>query len=297
MNWINLNVTVLDSEEFLGAEPTERATWLCLLRYCVGQENGGRVPQAKEWKDRKWQQVVRVTLKEIAAKCDLWKWEGDDLIVTYYPEDKEAEVKHLRSIGKQTSEAKRSAAKANGSKGGRPTKDQTENPTETQQETHAKPIELEVERKGSRKESEGEEREQSALALAPGKSTSSTQELPPTEWADRMPTDTAKDFTQLQSRINALHPSWKARPHFSRIEQEELLSNSRIFFDLPDRDWALLACYIGARIDETWLPKFWQPDNRSTFIKSVTDVLSHADRWSQKCKKLGIPTGLEGGVA
>lgn len=116
MNWININVSVIDSEEFLGAEPTERATWLCLLRYCCGQENGGRIEDARAWKDRKWQQVVRVTGKEVAAVCDLWKWEGDDLVVAFYPIEKEAEVKTNR---------------LNGSKGGRPSKKKPDgNPTE-----------------------------------------------------------------------------------------------------------------------------------------------------------------------
>lgn len=156
MNWINLNITTLDSEEFLGATPAQRATWLCLLRYCVGQENGGRISDAKPWKDRKWQQVVRVRQREISSGCELWTWHGDDLIVTFYPEDKEAEIKRLREVGKQSSEAKRAAAKSNGTKGGRPkdnpTENRTENPTknpaETQQKTQAKPIE------GERKEKE-----------------------------------------------------------------------------------------------------------------------------------------------
>lgn len=156
MNWINLNVVNLDSEEFLGAEPVERATWLCLLRYCAGQENGGRIEGCREWKDRKWQQLVRVTAKEAAAECDLWTWDGDDIVVRFYPEEKESEVKHLRAIGKQTSKAKSAAAKANGSKGGRPKNNRPENPAETQQETQIEPIELEVEGKGIRKEGEGE---------------------------------------------------------------------------------------------------------------------------------------------
>lgn len=109
MNWINLNVTTLDSEEFLGSEPEQRATWLCLLRYCVGQENGGRIPGARSWTDRKWLQVVRVAEREIATACELWHWDGDDLIVSFYPADKEDEVRERRS-----------RARSNGSKGGRP---------------------------------------------------------------------------------------------------------------------------------------------------------------------------------
>lgn len=107
MNWININTATLDSESFLGAEPSERATWLCLLRYCCGQENGGIIIGARSWKDRKWQQLVRVTIKEVLSSCDLWTWDGDNLTVSFYPTDKETEVQTNR---------------ANGAKGGRPPK-------------------------------------------------------------------------------------------------------------------------------------------------------------------------------
>jgi hypothetical protein len=109
MNWLNLNVTTLDSGEFLGATPAQRATWLCLLRYCAGQENGGRIPAAKSWTSRKWEQIARVTLREVSTACDLWAWEGGDLVVTFYPADKEQEVRERRE-----------RARVNGAKGGRP---------------------------------------------------------------------------------------------------------------------------------------------------------------------------------
>jgi hypothetical protein len=152
MNWLNLNIQTLDSENFLGSDPIERGTWLCLLRYCIGQENGGIIEGCREWGDRKWQQLVRVTKKEAMRDCDLWEWDGDDLILWGYPMEKEEEIKHLRAIGRQTSDAKKAAAKANGKRGGRPTKNPTENPTETEQETQTKPIE----RKGKEIEGEGE---------------------------------------------------------------------------------------------------------------------------------------------
>ncbi|QJE99101.1 hypothetical protein [Luteolibacter luteus] len=100
MNWINLNVTFLDSEEFISATPVQRATWLCLLRYCAGQENSGRIEGAKLWKDRMWLQVVRVRLREITVgECRLWEWQGDDLVVNFYPTEKEAEVRKKRTQG------------------------------------------------------------------------------------------------------------------------------------------------------------------------------------------------------
>lgn len=156
MNWINLNVTVLDSEEFLGAEPTERATWICLLRYCAGQENGGRIVGCRHWKDRKWQQVARVTLAEIQSHCALFRFEGDDLVVTFYPSDKEEEVKQ-----------KREHAKTNGSRGGRPRKptlvsyeNQHRFPTEPTLVTDTKPTLVPIETNvGSFSKAEGERKE------------------------------------------------------------------------------------------------------------------------------------------
>ncbi|MBA3622983.1 MAG: hypothetical protein H0W48_00635 [Methylibium sp.] len=87
MDWINLHVSVLDSPEFIGASPHERATWLCLLRYCVGQENGGVLEHCREWGDRRWQQQCRVTLREVRTKSDLWEWVEDRLVVRFYPLD------------------------------------------------------------------------------------------------------------------------------------------------------------------------------------------------------------------
>lgn len=120
MNWLNIETTTLDSEEFVGSEPTVRATWLCLLRYCVGQENGGRILNCKAWADRKWQQLARVTQAEVSVESTLWKWDGDTLEVWAYPVDKEGEVKAKREAGRlggqSRSEAKLKAVRANGAK-------------------------------------------------------------------------------------------------------------------------------------------------------------------------------------
>ena len=118
MNWLNIETTTLDSEEFVGSEPIARATWLCLLRYCVGQENGGRISDCKGWADRKWQQLARVTQAEVSVESALWKWDGDTLEIWAYPVDKESEVKAKREAGRlgglSRSEAKLKAVRANG---------------------------------------------------------------------------------------------------------------------------------------------------------------------------------------
>lgn len=166
MDWLNLHTSTLDSPEVLGAEPVDRGTWLMLLRYCVGQENAGVIQNCRDWKDRRWQQTIRVTLEEIDRPSDLWKWHGNDIHVALYPLEKEAQVRNMRALGRSKTQAKANAAKANGKLGGRPPKTQREtqrgNPKETQPKTQKKPIEGKG-REGNRK---GKEVVEAAAATA-----------------------------------------------------------------------------------------------------------------------------------
>ena len=158
MEWLNIHTATLDSEAVIGADPVERGTWLMLLRYCIGQENGGVIRDAKDWKDRKWQQLLRVTHKEIHTPSALWSWDGDDLLVTHYPIDKEQVVKTNR---------------LNGTRGGRPkNKTQTKphgfpslsdslNPDKTTRHDFA---ETEGNRKGKGMEGKGMEAEAESAA-------------------------------------------------------------------------------------------------------------------------------------
>lgn len=149
MDWLNIHRTTLGSEQFLGSDPVQRATWLCLMAYCADQENGGRIVAADAWNDRRWQQIVRVTHSEVCETCALWSWDGADLVVWAYPAEKEAEVRRNRENGKG---------------GGRPPKKPAENhpviPGLSETEPPA-PISAETERnrKGIGKEEEGERKE------------------------------------------------------------------------------------------------------------------------------------------
>ena len=168
MEWLNLHTSILDSPAVVGSDPIERGTWLMLLRFCIGQENFGKIAECRAWKNRKWQQLVRVTSKEVFTQSELWKWEGNDLIVTHYPHEKQLEIQQMRELGKRTSEAKRTAAKANGTLGGRPPKNPTENPTAEPSETHGKPIEgkgKEIGREGEAEEAAAADINQQAQRL------------------------------------------------------------------------------------------------------------------------------------
>jgi len=100
MEHFYVHSSTIDSEEFVDATPAQRGTWLCLLRYCCGQENGGRIPMASEFHDRKWQQLTGVTLAEVLEDCRLWEWVGSDLVLNFYPHEKEAIVQHRRAVGR-----------------------------------------------------------------------------------------------------------------------------------------------------------------------------------------------------
>ena len=107
MDWINININVIRGEEYIDAEPVSRATWLSLTAWCCSQENGGVIIGARSWTDRKWQQLCGVTLAEVETMCLLYGFEGENLVVHFYPVEQEAKVIKNRE---------------NGSKGGRPKK-------------------------------------------------------------------------------------------------------------------------------------------------------------------------------
>lgn len=108
MNWLNIEIRLMRSPEYIGSEPIERATWLNLLAYCAEQENGGQIHGCASWKDRQWQQTCGVTAAEVRVDSALWHWEGDELIVWNYPIDKQAEVQAKREAGAKGGKSKAS---------------------------------------------------------------------------------------------------------------------------------------------------------------------------------------------
>lgn len=99
MNFLNLPIQTLSSEEFIGSTPTERATWLCLMKYCAYHETGGKIVGIGEWGDRKLIGLLSVTGSEIAEKSQLWSWDGPDIIVWGYPVKQEAACQAKREAG------------------------------------------------------------------------------------------------------------------------------------------------------------------------------------------------------
>ena len=273
MNWLNLSIQTLDSENFLGSDPTQRATWLCLLRYCIGQENGGTITACAGWADRKWQQLVRVTRDEVQSACDLWQWDGETLVVWGYPIEKEGEVQRNRESGargglkggKSTSEAKAEAAKTNGSKGGRP-KTQSETQSETESRTES---ETQTERK--RKE---EERNRTLPPTPQSEASESAEDF----YEDNMPTENAQSMLDLEKRVQSLKSGWGLPLGYT--EQKLLAAASRTLSALNSTQWQTLKDYMHAKIPEG--RPSWQPRTRTKFLETVGDVWNYASEWRKR---------------
>lgn len=111
MEWLNIRLTQLEAPEYVRSEPVERATWLQLLKHCCGQENGGIITDCADWKDRTWQQIAGVTLREVKGIHRLWSWQATSLHVWGYPLEKETLVRQRRLIaaegGKASGKARR----------------------------------------------------------------------------------------------------------------------------------------------------------------------------------------------
>jgi len=103
VNWINLEVSIIRAPAYVGSNPIERATWFNVLAYAVEQENAGRIAGAADWKDRQWQQACGVTAREVRNASKLLCVDGADVVVAFYPAEKEREVRARRLIAKDAS--------------------------------------------------------------------------------------------------------------------------------------------------------------------------------------------------
>jgi len=143
MNWLNLELTTLRSEKYIGSDPVQRATWLNLLAYCADQENGGTIQSCSEWGSRKWLGLLGVTKEEVLSDSLLWNWSGENVVVWKYPKAKESEVRQKRISGKR------------GGRPAKPNKDGGEKPDGLAERNHVVPLCLngkEGNRKGIGKE-------------------------------------------------------------------------------------------------------------------------------------------------
>lgn len=101
MEYINLTITQLAEAAYRRSTMPDRGVWLTLLGYCVQQENGGRIEGAQGWTEWDCQQVLGIPAKDLEGQHHLWRYDEGDLVVEFYPLDKQREVQAKRRAGKR----------------------------------------------------------------------------------------------------------------------------------------------------------------------------------------------------
>lgn len=293
MEYINIPLYVIRSNEYIGADPTQRATWLSLVAWSCDQENMGRSAGARSWGDRRWMQSCGVMASEVAESCGLYHWDGDDLVISFYPADAQREIERKREI-----------ARANGRKGGR--KPTSEPMPETNvgsnignQPWIANDTPSESEKKGKEKKG-NREGETTTVDSTPGEEPPTAPALPPSPFPagerlnDVRVMHCAENHADLGVSPGAarfvaacldINPSW-GRTIPTAIETAAALEAYRSAQGrVTPRDMEMLKAYYASGLTHDRSNKaFWRPDSRKKFWECFGDVLTHADRWAKETR-------------
>lgn len=101
MKYLGILTSSRTAPEFIGTEPVQRATWLCLMLFCAEHETGGVIAGCRAWGDRRWMQTCGVTKAEVMVESTLFHFVGDDLTVWGYQDEYEASVMARREAGRR----------------------------------------------------------------------------------------------------------------------------------------------------------------------------------------------------
>lgn len=181
MQWLNLEMSVLENEAFGCAETVDVGIWLRLTRYCCVQENNGRIRGAKEWDDRKWMFLCRLQKPEILRKSALWTWKNEDLVVHHFPLEKLRQVQRLRRQSSEAANSRWRKRDANRHADGMPSGNADHDSGTASRN---------AERKGKERKEKGKRRHLSHEASRPA----SLQEVVAFFATSNVPADSAEDF-------------------------------------------------------------------------------------------------------
>ena len=101
MKYLGILTSARTAPEFVGVDPVQRATWLCLMLFCAEHETGGVISGCRSWGDRRWMQTCGVTKSEIMVESTLFHFIGNDLSVWGYQDEYEASVLARREAGRK----------------------------------------------------------------------------------------------------------------------------------------------------------------------------------------------------
>ncbi len=281
MEYINIPLYVIRSNEYIGADPTQRATWLSLVAWSCDQENMGRIAGARSWGDRRWMQSCGVMASEVAESCGLFRWDGDDLVISFYPADAQREIERKREI-----------ARANGRKGGRKPSSEPILGTNVGSDVGNQPrianeAPLESEKKGKEKKG-NREGETTTVDSTPW------EDVPPPppvfsspsrpRIADNHPAADPRAWQFIVACLQ-VNPVWSKTMPTAQEQGIALEAWESCKGSVTPKDIRLLQAYYASDLDSDRKGKpFWRPDSRSRFWEKFNDVLTHATRWAKETR-------------
>ena len=267
MEWLNLPVNVTRTDEYADSEPVERATWFNLLAYCASLENSGRIVGCREWKSRKWEQMAGVTAAEVGANCKLWTWDGDDLLVAFYPAEAERKVQAKSSAGRLGGLAsgmarRKTPLEAPAGSASSSAEATSEAPLACSKETERKETEQNINGR------EGNGMEGGQPAPAPGQ---------------------LSEIQRFQQAVNMLSPAWRKMAHWSAQDEHALHSALPNLRNLEEQDWLVMRWYfrwVSSSANQTSRDPERLTTRRSIFLD---ELASHLERANNAWRSGGRP--------
>jgi len=101
VKYLGILTSARTAPEFIGTEPVQRATWLCLMLFCAEHETGGVIVGCRSWGDRRWMQTCGVTKAEVLVESTLFRFVGNDLVVWGYQVEYESGILARRKAGRK----------------------------------------------------------------------------------------------------------------------------------------------------------------------------------------------------
>jgi len=91
----------VDGPEFSESGFEQIGAWVYLMTYCATQENGGRIEGAKGRKDAFFDRSLKVSRTILEQESQLWTWEKEDLVVSFYSIEAERNYQKKRESGQR----------------------------------------------------------------------------------------------------------------------------------------------------------------------------------------------------
>ncbi len=112
MRFFPVECATVTGTDFSCATFEQQGQWLTLMTYCTIQENGGRIKGAAELPEVFFQRSLAMRKEELEAECPLWIWDGQDLVVKFYPLQNQEKCQTLRESGRKGGRSRAAKAKA-----------------------------------------------------------------------------------------------------------------------------------------------------------------------------------------